>query len=166
MSLLTHFATALAPWADLYHTSPVTQAAVAFGHFGGMMTAGGFALAANCATLRAVRGASWEHRRHLRELAAMHPIVLGALAVTLVSGLLMFAADLETLSGSAAFWAKMILVGLLAGNGGAMLRAERSLRRGHPSEGRAWQRLRRGSLASLVLWFAVVLVGVMLRVAA
>jgi len=160
MSVASQLALMVQPWADLYSGSSAVQTAVAFGHFGGMMTAGGLALAADRATLRARSGVAWEHRRHLRELAAIHPIVLGALAVTGLSGLLMFAADLEALAGSGAFQLKLALVALLFGNGWLMLRAERALRGGNPSDTGGWARLRRSSLASLVLWFAVVLAGV------
>lgn len=41
-----------------------------------------------------------------------------------------------------------------------MMRAEQALRGGHPSDPEAWTRLRRSSVASLGLWFAVMLAGV------
>jgi len=159
MSLVHQLATLVAPWAEYYGSHTVAQTAVTFGHFGGMMTAGGFALATDRGTLRAIRGESWEQRRHLRELAAVHPIILGGLAVTSLSGLLMFAADVEALAGSGVFWTKMLLVLLLLLNGWFMIRTERLLRAGHPSDYRYWKRLRLASLASLGLWFAVVLAG-------
>jgi len=160
MSVASQMALMVQPWADFYASNSAAQTAVAFGHFGGMMTAGGFALAADRATLHARAGVAWEHRRHLRELASIHPIVLGALAVTALSGLLMFAADIENLSGSGVFQLKLLLVLLLFANGWFMMRAEQALRGGHPSDPAAWARLRRSSLASLALWFAVVLAGV------
>jgi uncharacterized membrane protein len=159
MSIVSQIAAAVAPWADFYNASKVAQTAVTFGHFGGMMTAGGLALATDRSTLRSVRGEAWEHRRHLRELAAIHPLILGALLVTSLSGVLMFAADVEALAVSPMFWIKMSLVALLLANGWFMLQAERHLERGHPSDGAGWRRLRRASMASLVLWFAVVLAG-------
>ncbi|MEO8636589.1 MAG: hypothetical protein ABI587_15035 [Gemmatimonadales bacterium] len=162
MTIVHQLAVAVAPWADFYNNSAVAQSTVAFGHFGGMMTAGGLALSADRSTLRALRGESWEHRRHLKELSSIHPLVVGALAITAASGLLMFAADLEALSGSPMFWIKMGLVGLLLINGGMMVRAEHRLEQGHPSEGRLWQQLRRASVLSLALWFAVVLAGAVL----
>lgn len=158
MTLLHQLAQAVAPWADFYNASAVAQSAVNFGHFGGMMTAGGFALAADRATLRAARAGA-DQARQLHELAAIHPIVVGALGVTALSGLLMFAADLESLVTLPAFWLKMSLVALLLANGYTMLRAERSLERGDPADARGWRRLRRASIGSLVLWFAVVLAG-------
>lgn len=166
MSIVTQLAAAVAPWADFYNASRVAQSVVTFGHFGGMMTAGGLALATDRATLRSMRGESWEHRRHLRELAAIHPLILGALAITSLSGLLMFAADVEALAVAPMFWVKMSLVLLLMANGWVMLRAERQLEQVHPSDGLGWKRLRRASLVSLVLWFAVVLAGSILPILA
>jgi len=159
MSIVQQLASALAPWADFYNASTATQTVVSFGHLGGMMTAGGFALAADRATLRAAAGPVLERSRQLGELAGTHPIVLSALAITSLSGLLMLTADLESLVASPAFWAKMGLVALLLTNGRMMLQAERSLARGDPGDARGWSRLRRASLRSLSLWFAVVLAG-------
>lgn len=159
MSLLHQLSTVVAPWADFYNASKAAQSAVTFGHFGGMMTAGGFALAADRATLRAAAAPAPEQPRHLEDLAGTHPIVVAALAVTALSGLLMFAADLENLATNAAFWIKMGLVALLLGNGWLMLRAEQRLMRGDPADSRGWRRLRGVAVASLVLWFAVVLAG-------
>lgn len=158
MSLVHQLATVMAPWADFYNASKVAQTTVTFGHFGGMMTAGGFALAADRSTLRAATGESGDRTRHLTELAAIHPIVVGALGVTALSGLLMFAADLESLAVSPAFWVKIGLVAVLLANGYAMVRTERRLQLS-PADGRLWSRLRVASLASLALWFAVVLAG-------
>jgi uncharacterized membrane protein len=159
MSLMNQLATLVAPWADFYNASKVAQTTVTFSHFGGMMTAGGFALATDRATLRAVQAPRSERTRHLKELSGVHPIVVAALAVTALSGLLMFAADLETLAVSLVFWAKMGLVFLLLMNGYVMLRTERRLLAGDPAEARHWQQLRTASLVSLGLWFAVVLAG-------
>jgi hypothetical protein len=158
MSLIHQLAAAVAPWADFYNASKVAQTTVTFGHFGGMMTAGGFALAADRSTLRAVNAEADDRSRHLSELAGIHPIVLGALGVTALSGLLMFAADLETLTVAPAFWVKLGLVGLLLANGYAMVRTERRLQLA-PADAGLWSLLRLASLASLGLWFAVLLAG-------
>lgn len=158
MSLLTQLATVVAPWADFYNASKVAQTTVTFGHFGGMMTAGGFALAADRSTLRAATAAPAERARHLGELATIHPIVVGALGITALSGLLMFAADLESLAVSPVFWAKIGLIAVLLANGYAMLRTERRLELAQDDQ-KLWRRLRMASFASLALWFAVVLAG-------
>jgi hypothetical protein len=47
-----------------------------------------------------------------------------------------------------------------------MLRAEKALALEPPAAGKAWIRLRRASLVSLALWFAVVLAGSILPIAA
>jgi hypothetical protein len=159
MSLVHELSLAVAPWADFYNASKVAQSAVMFGHFGGMMTAGGFALAADRATLRAAQAPPAERPSHLGDLAGVHPIVIAALAITAASGLLMFAADLQNLIVSPAFWTKMGLVGLLLFNGWVMVRTERGLALGNPADVRGWRRLRWTALSSLALWFAVVLAG-------
>ena len=73
MSLVHQLASALAPWADYYNGSGVAQTVVMFGHFGGMMAAGGFALAADRATLRAARSpAAPDRSRTEGRLRACH----------------------------------------------------------------------------------------------
>ncbi len=55
--------------------------------------------------------------------------MLVGLVLTLASGVLMLAADLETFAGSVVFWVKMGLALLLFANGYAVTRAETALRR-------------------------------------
>ena len=129
MTVIQQVAQLMAPWADFYNASAVAQSAVNFGHFGGMMTAGGFALAADRSTLRAAASTDGPGRQ-LQELSAIHPIVVGALGVTAISGLLMFAADIESLVASA---------GLLAQDGaGGRAAAERVPDGAGPSAGWSW----------------------------
>ena len=144
------------PWASLYADSPPVQTVVLFAHLAGMLVGGGFALAADRATLRAVRADDAGRQRHLSELGATHGPVVAGLAVTLASGVLMLAADLETYLGSVVFWTKMGLVALLLANGYLVRRAGESLSR-HPDG--EWSRLRAAATASFVLWLAVVLAG-------
>jgi hypothetical protein len=158
MTVIQQVAQLMAPWADFYNASAVAQSAVNFGHFGGMMTAGGFALAADRSTLRAAASTDGPGRQ-LRELSAIHPIVVAALGVTAISGLLMFAADIESLVALPVFWLKMGLVAVLLLNGYLMVRTGRRLQLGDPADTRGWRRLRFASVVSLTLWFAVVLVG-------
>ncbi len=158
MGIWQMLAGAAEPWASLYNDTTALQTAVTFGHFGGLLAAGGFAVAADRSTLHAVRGGPDERRRHLRDRTAIHRIVLWGLGITVASGFLMFLADVEALAGSWVFWAKMVLVGLLAANGALMLRAERGLRH-DPDELVAWRRLGRNAGASLMLWATVLLAG-------
>jgi hypothetical protein len=91
--------------------------------------------------------------------------VLLGLTVVMASGFLMLAADLETLLLSPVFWVKMALVAALLANGFGLTRAGRRLETDPESE-TGWMRLRRWSLSSLALWFAVTLAGTLLTNAA
>ncbi len=144
------------PWASLYNASPPLQTVVLFAHLAGLLMGGGFALATDRATLRAAGAGPEERIRHLSELHGVHRVVLIGLALAIASGVLMFAADLETFAVSALFWVKMGLVLLLLTNGYALTRAETALRR-DPHGG--WDRLRKVSIASSVLWLSLVLAG-------
>lgn len=150
------------PWAAVYGDLPVLQAATTFTHLGGFLLGGGFAIAADAATIRAARGAGAKRRRQLAYVHGIHRLVLVGLAATLGSGLLMFAADVEALAASPTFWVKMVLVTLLLANGAIMARTESALRAGVGDAGRAWPRLRGTALVSLALWFASVLAGTLL----
>ena len=154
---------AAAHWSRVYSDSPALETGVAFAHVGGLLLAGGCALAADRATLRHWRAAPVLRQLHLQELHAVHRPVLTGLAVTVVSGLLLLLADLEKLLPSPAFWLKMGLVLLLLANGAWMTREETLLRLGRPASpeaaDRAWRRLRASALSSLALWFLIVLAG-------
>ena len=144
------------PWAALYGDSPPLQAVVLFAHLAGLLVGGGFAVAADRATLRASRGGLAERERHLGELREMHLPVLTGLSAAVASGVLMLGADLETYLPSVVFWTKMGLLVLLLANGYALRRAGIVLR-GDP--GGAWRRLQASSLASTALWLAVLFAG-------
>ena len=133
-----------------------------FAHLGGFLLGGGFAIAADAATIRAARGPEPRRRRQLTYIRGIHRLVLAGLGVTLASGLLMLAADLETLITSSIFWAKMAIVVLLLANGGVIARIESVLRAGTEGADRGWGRMRGAALRSFVLWFAAVLAGTLL----
>lgn len=155
-------ADAVKPWASLYADSKGVATAVTFVHLAGLLAAGGFALASDRATLRSFKAPEADRMRQLEELHAIHRPVLLGLSVTMLSGLLLFTADLKTFLPSPFFWTKMGLIALLLLNGYFMTRAERALR-GRPANPVLWwRRLRVTTLASLVLWFAVLLAGTML----
>jgi len=161
MSVLGHIAAAAAPWANFYNDNLLAQTVVSFGHFGGMMVAGGSAVAADRGSLRITRRDQAARLRHLAELSGTHRIVLAALIVTALSGALMFAADIDNLVGSPWFWLKMSLLALLLANGWAMSNVEQRLRESDAPE-QLWTRLERTAAASLALWLAVVLAGTLL----
>lgn len=165
MLTLHQLAGLVSPWAEFYNASKVTQGLMLFGHLGGMMLGGGAALSADRATLR-VHLTDDDGPRHLAELRRVHPVVLMSLGIMLVTGLGMLLADLESLATAPVFWAKMSLVAALLVNGGAMVRIERGLTLAGDRAGRRWALLRRASIASLSLWFLLVLLGSLLPIIA
>lgn len=151
------------PWADRYSNSTVLETIVTFLHVGGLLMGGGLALSTDRATLRAVRQAVHDRAQHLDSLHSVHRVVVAGLVVTLLSGVLLFLSDVKTFWGSAIFWVKMGLIVVLLVNGLVMTRAERSLRAGGADEDdRAWTHLYHTAWVSLVLWYAITLVGVAL----
>jgi uncharacterized membrane protein len=159
LAYLVHLAE---PWAAVYGNAPALQAATTFAHLAGFLLGGGFAIAADAATIRAARGTEPRRRRQLTYIHGIHRLVLAGLAVTLVSGLLMLAADLESLAASPIFWVKITLVILLLANGGVIARTESLLRAGTDEADRQWGRMRRAAICSFALWFAAVLAGTLL----
>ena len=149
------------PWNALYSDSKAVSSAVVFLHLVPLLLAGGAALTADRATLRAARGSVDDRRRQLGELARVHAVVLGGLALSFVSGVLLFLADVDEYLGSPIFWVKLAFVGMLLVNGFMMTRTERSLASGG-DEATLWARLRTISLLSQFLWIATTLVGVVL----
>jgi hypothetical protein len=156
------------PWRRLYSHSTLISTLVLFGHIGGLLAGGGLALSADRATLR-VNGADvGERRRHLDELARLRVPVFVAFGVAVVSGALLFFADVEAFATSRIFWAKMALIALLLTNVAIMTRVESALRVG-PAQGplesseaaseRLWRRRRASAVVSVVLWFVLVLAG-------
>ena len=152
---------AFAPWADLYGDSNLLPTLVVFGHIAALVFAGGLAVTLDRATLRAVRGSLEDRTRQLGELAAAHRLIITGLALSAITGVLLFAADVETYFGALAFWIKMTLVATLLVNGYLMTRAEKRVRLSEAPDG-AWRSLRRAAIASMVLWFATAFAGVAL----
>ena len=126
MSIVWHLAAVAAPWASFYNDSTVTQTLIAFGHFGGMMVAGGSAVTADRGVLQACGQAGSGRLRRIDDISGAHRAVVVALAVTSISGVLMLAADLENLARSPWFWLKMSLLLLLIINGWFMTRISRA----------------------------------------
>ena len=149
------------PWNSLYSDSKVVSSAVVFLHLLPLLVAGGAALSADRATLRAARGTPDDRARQLGELARVHAVVLGGLALSFVSGVLLFLSDVDEYLGSPVFWVKLGFVGLLLLNGFMMTRTEKALVSGG-EETALWGRLRTISVLSLVLWTTTTLVGVVL----
>lgn len=149
------------PWNSLYSDSKAVASAVLFLHLVPLLLAGGAAITADRATLRAARGTPEDRARQIRDLARVHAVVLGGLTLSFVSGVLLFLSDVDEFLGSPVFWVKLALVGLLLLNGFMMTRTEKSLGAGG-EETTHWARLRTISVLSLILWTTTTLVGVVL----
>lgn len=155
--MLVALAALVDQWAELYRNSKALETGVAFLHVGSLLVAGGCAIAADRGTLRAARRPELR-TMHLSELGAVHRPVMIGLIIVVVSGALFALADLDTFMHSPLFWIKMGLFALLLANGLRMQRAESALAR-DADAAPAWRRLVTSSVASLVLWLAVTLVG-------
>jgi hypothetical protein len=155
----------LSPWQSIYSNSKVVSSSITFIHLAGLLFAGGFAVAADRATLRAFRSTPERRLYALNELDAVHRPVLAGLGVIFASGVLQFGSDVETFATSPVYWIKMSLVALLLVNGYILKRTETTLRtrgEGQPHDP-LWNRLRTTSIVSVVLWAAIVLAGTILN---
>jgi len=150
-------------WAHLYSKTKPVSVGVMSVHFAGLLLGGGAAVAADRETLRAAKQDDPVRADHLEFLGSVHTIAIAGLVMLMGSGLLILLADLETFWASKVFWTKMTLVALLLANGLVMRRAER-LAGANPEF--AWMQLKWTSIASLVLWFAIVLASTILAATA
>ena len=150
-------------WSGVYGDHRAVSVLIRYLHLAGIVVGGGAALTADRRALGA-----WRSGRRRDEAIAdarrTHRVVVPSLAVVAMTGALMAAADLATFTASRVYWLKMILVALLVVNGGLLVRFESSA--GQSENTGAWRGLGTVSAMSLVLWLAVLLVGVWLTVAA
>jgi hypothetical protein len=143
-------------WTSFYSNHALLRTTVNFIHVGGLMLGGGCAVAADLATIEAVREGPIGRSSQLHVLKRTHTIVLTGIMGLVVSGLLLFAADADAFLHSRIFWLKMALMAMLLLNGVVMLRGERKVLRG---DTRAWGRLHTVAVSSLLLWFLTTLAG-------
>jgi hypothetical protein len=146
-------------WARVYADHKVLSIGVIFVHLAGLLLGGGVAAAADLQTLKAAREAESVRADHLLFLGTVHGIAIAGLTLIFLSGAAMLLADLETFWTAKTFWIKMGLVTLLLANGLLIQRAERVAGK---APGRGWALLKATSVASLVLWFSIVLAGTIL----
>jgi hypothetical protein len=150
------------PWNKLYSHNKTVSATVLFLHLAPLIFAAGAAFVADRATLRALRASGEERVRHLAELHRTHPLIIGGLALSFISGILMFLSDVETFLGSIFLWIKLTLVALLCVNGLVMMLTEKGLAK-NKDDAALWGRLKTVAILSGVLWFATTLAGVVLK---
>jgi hypothetical protein len=143
-------------WSALYSNHAALRTAIEFAHIGGLLAGGGCALAADLATVRSARAPDAQRAIELQLLRRTHAIVILGLAALFVSGLLLFAADVDTYLYSRIYWTKMALVALLILNGALLWNGERRVANGAPG---AWAQLHYTAVASLILWLIITLAG-------
>jgi hypothetical protein len=143
-------------WASVYANHAELRTAIAFLHIGGLVAAGGCAVAADRITLRVARQAPAIRLQALRALHGTHRAVVIGLVLVVASGVLMFGADVDALLYSKLFWLKMALMTLLIVNGRLLIGAEQRVEHGDDD---GWRPLKYMAVASLVLWSLTTLVG-------
>lgn len=163
------------PWADLYANNTTISTTVIAVHVLAMFVGGGMAVGADRAILRAAPGTAEAVRAVVADLATMHSVIIGALAVTFASGAALFLSDVATFSVSKVYWTKMGFVIVLLANGLRMQRAERAVL--HPLANmpihttempvvfpkQEWRDVRTSAAISFVSWLSTVLLGVLLN---
>lgn len=94
-------------------------------------------------------------------MRSIHRPVLISLVLLFLSGVLLFAADVETFATSWIFWTKMGLIALLLANGAVLERTESRLRTRSEdgAQARRWRRLRWASVLSITLWLLTAVAG-------
>jgi hypothetical protein len=147
---------AVQSWTDVYSHTAFLRTLVAFAHVAGLVTGGGAAIAADRATLKATRRGQVVGRDQLDAIHNTHRVVIAGLAAVILSGVLLFAADVETYSVSRVFWMKMGMVAALMINGALLVRTGRD---GRVRDAGMRNTLRRMTVASMALWFLTTLAG-------
>jgi len=151
------------PWATFYADHTLLQTGLLYLHLSAIFLGGGFAIATDRDTFMAMRSARQSGLiRQLGRLQTIHKPVMLGLILALASGFLLYAADIQHYSGSVVFWLKMVLLGALLTNGFVLKRTEGALNAGDIDSPVLWGRLRKISIASMVLWLAVILAGTLL----
>ncbi len=162
MSVVETLVAICAPFAKVYGHSKVLSIGTTYLHIASMLGAGGLAISADKGALSMTRDAPGEVTRHVASQRALHRWVIAGLTLSAVSGVMMFASDVETFATSLLYWSKMSGVALLLGNGLLLQRAEKSLS-ADPSDVKALGKLRVSAGLSLALWFVVALLGVIVK---
>ncbi len=143
-------------WNALYANHAALRTAIEFTHIAGLAAGGGCAVVADLTAIAAPRGGPASAAARLQLLGQTHRIVVLGLVALTVSGVLLFAADVDTYLYSLIFWLKMGFMALLLVNGAWLLVVER---RAVTGGARAWARLRQTATVSLVLWSVTTLAG-------
>lgn len=164
----------LEPWAVFYADHAAFSTGVIAVHILSIFVGGGMAIGADRAILRSPAGSADAARAVVSDLATTHTVVIGALVITVTSGLALLASDLATFATSVVYWVKMTAFVALMLNGLAMRRAEHAVlttldgapvhtaEMPVPFPVHVWKRVRRTALVSFALWLSIVVLGVVL----
>jgi len=151
-----------APWGDFMKHSKLAKTIVIFFHVAAIVVGGGIAIGLDRLTLRLSRGDSADRGRHLAELARTHNIVIGSLALSIISGLALVASEIDNFPTSWIFWVKMGFILVLLVNGARMKNIETKMASAGPPSHSDWARLHRAAMASVTLWLTITFLGVAL----
>jgi hypothetical protein len=156
LTLLAHLTES---WSSVYSNSAPLRTIIEFAHVAGLVAGGGTAIAADRLTIQAARRDVDARQRQIHHIENVHVVVLAGLGFVVLSGLLLFLADVETYVHSKVFWLKMACVVVLIVNG---VRLVTEGRRAEVGSAEGWLGLKRAAIVSLVLWFVTTLLGVAL----
>ena len=151
-----------APWGDFMKHSKLAKTIVTFLHIAPIVVGGGIAIGLDRLTLRLSKGEDTDRVRHLAELARTHNIVIASLAVSIISGILLVAAEIDNFPTSWIFWVKMGFIAVLLINGARMKSVEQKMAASASSTNEDWARLHTAALVSVTLWLTVTFLGVAL----
>jgi hypothetical protein len=176
--MLETLTTLLLPWSELYADSAWIPTTVLAVHMLALFTGGGIAIAADRRVLLSTPSTREAYQAAAEDLRTTHAIVIGSIAIMVVSGVSLAASDIGTFAVSKVFWAKMATFTVLITNGAFMRRTESRVLAAataataagvaidpttqSPSPHVPWAVLKRSAAVSLVSWFGIVLLGVVL----
>src|SRR5215471_8499152 len=143
-------------WGSFYANHAAMRTVIAFAHVGGLVAAGGASMMADHEILSAYKRREQSAPVVLSTVHKTHGVVLAGLMVVIASGVLLFAADLDTYLWSKLFWIKMALVVALMINGAVLTRAGRQV---SSNRDHSWETLQWTAIASLSLWFLTTFIG-------
>lgn len=176
--MLETLTTLLLPWSELYADSAWIPTTVLAVHMLALFTGGGIAIAADRRVLLSTPSTREAYQAAAEDLRTTHAIVIGSIAIMVVSGVSLAASDIGTFAVSKVFWAKMAMFTVLITNGAFMRRTESRVLAAATAATAAgvaidpttqsasphvpWAVLKRSAAVSLVSWFGIVLLGVVL----
>ena len=105
--MLETLTTLLLPWSELYADSAWIPTTVLAVHMLALFTGGGIAIAADRRVLLSTPSTREAYQAAAEDLRTTHAIVIGSIAIMVVSGVSLAASDIGTFAVSKVFWAKL-----------------------------------------------------------